>query len=203
MNLPRFYLLRKCEGEVAFIILFHAGSLGAGFPRCHSMEQQTQNGCNGVVRVTKDCVDLSGAVHMLPCCIGHNGAAAVSTFFTPTTNGGTNEGGQLQEASFRGRGLQGSTLELPADHAGYVLDKSSTTKDQDSMIDEWQTQAEFRNLTYWNHDSKPSSSDPLPRCFDWLHLSNIIHESISEEEVKSMMQQQNGESRGVKRKSSS
>ncbi|KAL2635932.1 hypothetical protein R1flu_007411 [Riccia fluitans] len=168
-----------------------------------SMEQQRQSECNGVIRVTKDCVDLSAAVHMLPCCVGHNGTAPVSTFFTPRASGETNDGLQLQEASFRGRGLQGLSLELPAEHVGYVLGKSSTIKSQDSVIDEWKTQAEFHNLTYWNHDFKPSSSDPLQRCFDWLHLSNIIHGSISEEEVTSMMEQQNGDSRGLKRKSSS
>ncbi|KAG6543020.1 hypothetical protein Mapa_015516 [Marchantia paleacea] len=167
------------------------------------MEQARQQEGNAAVRVTKDCEDVSGRLQLLPCSIGHNGRAAVSTFFTPAASGETSEGLRVQKAAFRGRGLQGDALELPSNNCGYVLGKDSKITNRYGGFDEWQTLAQFRNMTYWNHDSRPSSSDPLPRCFDWLHLSEIIHGSISAEGVASMIAEQSSLSRGLKRKSSS
>lgn len=171
--------------------------------------EQQRGAAEALVRGTEDCEDVSGRVHLLPCSIGHNGCAPVSTFFTPAAGGeASSDDGALrvQEAAFRGRGLQGAALALPPRYRGLVLGKDSSRTSsgaRDGAFEDWQTLAQFRDLTYWNHDSRPSMSDPLPRCFDWLHLSEIIHGSISAEEVASMMDEQSSESRGLKRKSSS
>lgn len=64
--------------------------------------------------------DLSGRVHQLPCCVKYDGAApAVSHYFKPKPSGAhLDDGSQLQEAHFRGRLLQGTTLPLPHPYSG-------------------------------------------------------------------------------------
>lgn len=65
--------------------------------------------------------DLSGRVHQLPCCVKHDGPASVSHYFKPKHNCVSDEGLPLQEAHFRGRLLQGTTLRLPQGYSGISL----------------------------------------------------------------------------------
>uniref|UniRef100_A0A0R0KZ12 Uncharacterized protein n=1 Tax=Glycine max TaxID=3847 RepID=A0A0R0KZ12_SOYBN len=137
------------------------GWIGRG--NCH-MEKAT-------IDLKRDGKDLSGRVHQLPCCVKHDGPASVSHYFKPKHKGvGEDEGLPLQEAHFRGRLLQGTTLPLPHGYSGFVLSKSSPpTSDENSHS--WDTKATFQDITYWNHDYSPSQNDELFRAFHWLTVA--------------------------------
>ena len=88
------------------------GWIGRG--NCH-MEKAT-------IDLKRDGKDLSGRVHQLPCCVKHDGPASVSHYFKPKHKGvGEDEGLPLQEAHFRGRLLQGTTLPLPHGYSGTLF----------------------------------------------------------------------------------
>ncbi|KAL2338553.1 hypothetical protein Fmac_012999 [Flemingia macrophylla] len=121
--------------------------------------------------------DLSGRVHQLPCCVKHNGPATVSHYFKPKPSDGGDEGLPLQQAHFRGRLLQGTTLHLPHGYSGFVLAKTSPHK--------WQTSATFHDITYWNHHYAPSPNDDFSRAFHWLTLAQALHNPVTPEELAS------------------
>ncbi|KAL5664557.1 hypothetical protein ACJX0J_024665, partial [Zea mays] len=81
------------------------------------------------------------------------------------------EGVKMEEAFFRGRKLQGTTLALPDGYRGYVLEKSRG-QNSDAEVSNFTSRAEFQSITYWNHDTAPSAEDSLPRCFHWLTVAN-------------------------------
>ncbi|XP_052144984.1 uncharacterized protein LOC127764187 [Oryza glaberrima] len=145
-------------------------------------------------------VDLStaaadlGRVHLLPCGIKQNGAAAVSDYFKPKDTGVEVEGIRVEEAFFRGRKLQGATISLPDGYRGYVLEKRSGGKDMKKLegeVSNFKSRAEFQNITYWNHDTTPSAEDPLPRCFHLLTVANAMHKPVTAEEMAYMSAMQN------------
>jgi hypothetical protein len=76
----------------------------------------------------------------------------------------------------------------PHQSSGRRKGTDSCSKTQE--YDEWEAKSAFQQLTYWNHDTLPSSADPLHLCFDWLPLSAAIHGSISAEEVAAMAKEQ-------------
>ncbi|MED6107322.1 hypothetical protein PIB30_012974 [Stylosanthes scabra] len=120
--------------------------------------------------------DLSGRIHQVPCCVKHDGPASVSDYFKPKLAGVGDDGLPLQQAHFRGRLLQGTTLPLPHGFSGFVLSKKS---------DEFATCATFRDVTYWNHEFAPSHNDDLFRAFHWLTLSQALHNPVTPEELAS------------------
>ncbi|KAI4977906.1 ribonuclease H2 subunit C [Hordeum vulgare subsp. vulgare] len=146
-------------------------------------------------------VDLSpaatdlGRVHLLPCGIRHNSAAAVSDYFKPRDTDVEVDGVKVEEAFFRGRNLQGATVALPDGYRGYVLEKKKNEeKDAQGMDEEasnFVSRAEFQNITYWNHDTMPSAEDPLPRCFHWLAIANAMHKPVTAEDMANMSARQN------------
>uniref|UniRef100_A0A0E0JW25 Uncharacterized protein n=1 Tax=Oryza punctata TaxID=4537 RepID=A0A0E0JW25_ORYPU len=117
-------------------------------------------GVTAAVDLSPAAADL-GRVHLLPCGIRQNGAAAVSEYFKPKETGqclvakisdfslrgggrlveesmraraGVEvEGVRVEEAFFRGRKLQGSTISLPDGYRGYVLEKRSGGKDMQKL----------------------------------------------------------------------
>ncbi|KAJ7552670.1 hypothetical protein O6H91_06G063800 [Diphasiastrum complanatum] len=137
-------------------------------------------------------------VHLLPCCIAHNGDAPVSDFFKPKPTDLNADGLEVKEAAFRGRKLLGCTLHIPPEYCGFVLEKDPNNVNSvvshrggsngDEDIDLWRTRALFHDITYWNHDITPSSADPLRRCHEWLNLSSSIHKSVSADEVLAFLQ---------------
>ncbi|RDX74073.1 SPAC12B10.15c, partial [Mucuna pruriens] len=120
----------------------------------------------------KGMEDLSGRVHQLPCCVKHDGPASVSHYFKPKPAGVGDEGLPLQLAHFRGRLLQGTTLQLPH---GFVLSKKTSPP---SSQHSWDTNATFQDITYWNHDYVPSHNDELFRAFHWLSLAKAVKGGI-------------------------
>ncbi|KAL6971421.1 hypothetical protein U1Q18_031097 [Sarracenia purpurea var. burkii] len=63
-------------------------------------------------------LDLTGQVHQLPCCIKYDGPSSVSHYFKPKPIGIEVDGLTMEEAYFRGRKLQGTTIPLPQGYCG-------------------------------------------------------------------------------------
>ncbi|PON74451.1 Ribonuclease H2, subunit C [Trema orientale] len=139
---------------------------------------------NGVV------ADLSGQVHLLPCSIKFDGPSSVSDYFKPKSTGMEVEGLRLEEAHFRGRKLQGTTLSLPEGYSGFVLGKKGLGKRKAPSISEgnsncWEMNAKFKNITYWKHDSLPSQHDTFVRSFHWLAVAKAMHQPVGAEDLLS------------------
>jgi hypothetical protein len=85
------------------------------------------------------------------------------------------DGSKIETAFFRGRCLKGAQLPLPSGYTGYLVEKqaSSTTAD-DGAAERWAATSTFDQLTYWNHDTVPTSVDPVRRAVDWASLSTQV-----------------------------
>lgn len=62
---------------------------------------------------------------------------------------------------------------------GYVLGKRDAVNGKDlegsgGDSNDWDAHAEFRNITYWNHDDVPSQDDPILRCFHWFTIADAV-----------------------------
>jgi hypothetical protein len=56
---------------------------------------------------------------------------------------------------------------------GFVLEKRRG-HNSNAEVNNFTSQAEFQSITYWNHDTTPSTEDSLPRCFHWLTVANAV-----------------------------
>ncbi|KAG5516097.1 hypothetical protein RHGRI_036965 [Rhododendron griersonianum] len=124
-------------------------------------------------------VDLKGQVHQLPCCIKYDGPSSVSHYFKPKSTGIEVDGLKMEEAYFRGRKLQGTTVHLPQGYSGFVIGKKGLGKrkasDQSEEIsNSWEMKAKFQSITFWNHDSLPSQDDAFVRSFHWLTVTKAV-----------------------------
>ncbi|KAG1365085.1 ribonuclease H2 subunit C [Cocos nucifera] len=135
-------------------------------------------------RDPSSAVDLTDRVHLLPCSIKHDGPCPVSHYFKPKKTDVVVDGSSVEEAYFRGRKLQGITVPLPEGYRGYVLEnkksrkgKGLETSEGEGEFGRWVSRAEFRNLTYWNHDIVPSSDDPLVRSFHWFSVADAVSDT--------------------------
>ncbi|RVX02735.1 hypothetical protein CK203_016324 [Vitis vinifera] len=126
---------------------------------------------------------------------------SVSHYFKPKHTGIEVEGLKVEEAFFRGRKLQGTTIHLPEGYSGdksveetnlrteallivpgilsFVLGKksSNTTKStgtSEGNMNRWETNAKFQAMTFWNHDNLPSQDDSYVRSFHWLAVSKAV-----------------------------
>ncbi|XP_058072036.1 uncharacterized protein LOC131220998 isoform X2 [Magnolia sinica] len=129
--------------------------------------------------------DLTDQIHHLPCCIKLNGPCPVSDYFKPKKTGIVVDGLDVEEASFRGRKLQGATIPIPEGYCGFVLERKSPvdqsnkrkrakgleTSEGDSNC--WEARAKFQNITYWNHDNLPSKDDAF------------LHKPVTEDDLAS------------------
>ncbi|KAL4340180.1 hypothetical protein GQ457_08G025120 [Hibiscus cannabinus] len=138
--------------------------------------------------VKEETINLSGQIHHLPCCIKFNGPCSVSQYFKPKLKGMEIDGLAVEEAHFRGRKLQGTTISLPNGFSGYVLAKKISGKRKacdasEGNSDNWETKAKFDKLTYWNHDSPPSKDDPFLRSFHWFAVAEALHKPVKAEDL--------------------
>ncbi|CAA7394206.1 unnamed protein product [Spirodela intermedia] len=132
--------------------------------------------------------DLSGRVHLLPCVVKHDGPCPVSQYFKPRPTGAASDGLRVEEAFFRGRKLQGASIPLPDGYSGFILSKEGRPGEEEeggSSSNLWVSRGQFKNLTYWNHDSLPSLDDPLHRCFHWFSVADALHKPIRAVDVAS------------------
>ncbi|KAH6764843.1 ribonuclease H2 subunit C-like protein [Perilla frutescens var. frutescens] len=131
--------------------------------------------------------DLTGKVHQLPCCIKHDGPTPVSHYFKPKPTEMEVDGLKVEEAYFRGRKLQGTTVSLPHGYSGFILGKKGRdqgTNDPNSHC--WETTATFQDITVWNHDAIPSKDDALLRAFHWFTAANALHQTVTAEDLESV-----------------
>ena len=103
--------------------------------------------------------------HLVPVSIPHSGPAPVSSYFESTIR----EKDTLLHASFRGYPLLGSKVTIPEGYKGvsFQVDKKSEGT--------YQSNQEFKEVTYWKWDQHPHTGDPFPKSFQWLDLSSAIH----------------------------
>ncbi|EXC24752.1 hypothetical protein L484_018466 [Morus notabilis] len=153
-----------------------------------------ENGTLGSINLSgggePEVVDLSGKIHLLPCSIKFDGPCSVSHYFRPKPTEMEVEGLRVDEAHFRGRKLQGTTISLPEAYSGLVLGKKGLGKRKASNMSEgnkncWEMNAKFRNITYWKHDSLPSQHDPFLRSFHWFAVAKAMHQPVEAEELVS------------------
>jgi hypothetical protein len=64
-------------------------------------------------------------------------------------------------------------------HQSSGRQKGTNSCSKTQEYDEWEAKSVFQQLTYWNHDTLPSSADPLHLCFDWLPLSAAVRLPLS------------------------
>ncbi|KAK4751205.1 hypothetical protein SAY87_004687 [Trapa incisa] len=133
-------------------------------------------------------VDLTGGVHLLPCTVKYDGPCPVADYFKPRLTGLEMDGLALEEAYFRGRKLQGTSICFPDGYSGLVISKRTPAKTGASNssggnLNIWETRAKFERMTYWNHDSLPSKEDPILRSLHWLPLAEVLHRPVMPEDL--------------------
>ncbi|GAV06803.1 hypothetical protein RvY_16730 [Ramazzottius varieornatus] len=150
--------------------------------------------------------DVSTLIHHMPCNIAHSGEASVSDFFLTTidteeafsagVDGVTENDKSLVashhfSASFRGRPLNGTQLDLRPNYTGLILEQSSKenrltydrqSSEESRACNTWKPVAKFQSLTYWNWDKKPSNDDSIQQMLQWARLSEALSRSARGEQ---------------------
>lgn len=85
----------------------------------------------------------------------------------------TTPSSEVMKVSFRGRPLNGKKVQLP--ESSYVFAQVSKSPENSGQLI---ASGLSRELTYWNLDKLPSSSDPVPQMVKWLQLSDAIHAQV-------------------------
>ncbi|KAL9956770.1 hypothetical protein ACROYT_G038303 [Oculina patagonica] len=137
---------------------------------------------SGSVRISQAAVSScpeSSRVHLMACEIDHDGEAPVSSYFDTSvreeaTNSGVQNGEKALSASFRGRGLNGCVVNLPAGYTGYVMkeEKRPFTDEEDRMM---KPTHKFSQLTYWNLETPPSNNDAVVKAMQWINIASALH----------------------------
>ncbi|KAJ6889191.1 exocyst complex component EXO84C [Populus alba x Populus x berolinensis] len=95
------------------------------------LDGNSKAGITGTINQKKsetEVPNLTGKVHLLPCCIKYDGPSVVSHYFKPKPTCVEVEEMKVEEAHFRGRKLQGATLPIPDGYSGFVIGKKSPGK---------------------------------------------------------------------------
>ncbi|WQF80491.1 Putative ribonuclease H2, subunit C [Colletotrichum destructivum] len=129
--------------------------------------------------------------NLLPCRIHHDGPVGDANYFW---NPDQSEEGK-PVAYFRGRKLHGTTVKLPEQYRGIVMEKSDKVEIQqlEGEAEEAQgdlvelgtmdVKAEFDEMVIWGHESSAdAASDPYVRSIEeWLAAAESIHSYPSPE----------------------
>nr|CAG4641342.1 EOG090X0IC1 [Eulimnadia texana] len=128
----------------------------------------------------------TGEVHLMPCKIHHDGPANVSTYFTPyisEKSPSDESSDKVLQASFRGRLLLGQQIEIPENFTGYVLSESKKPLSEESDR-KLHCSDTFQGFTYWNWDHEPTKNDAVQQVFEWLDVSQAIHQNVDDQDEK-------------------
>ncbi|KAL2875577.1 hypothetical protein SGCOL_009194 [Colletotrichum sp. CLE4] len=143
---------------------------------------------------SNDSAKTKATVNLLPCRIHHNGPVGdANTYWDPTKS----EDGKTV-AYFRGRKLHGTTVKLPEQYRGVVMERSAKVETQqlegeDEEVEgdlvelgTMEAKAEFDEMVIWGHEaSAEGASDPYVRSIEeWLDVAESIH-SYSLDDPKS------------------
>lgn len=99
------------------------------------------------------------------------------------------DGLKVEEAYFRGRKLQGTTVNLPQGYSGSILGKKTPAKvgdESSSDQNSWELHAKFGNMTVWNHDCFPSKDDAFMRAFHWFNVAEVLHKPVTLEDLEAV-----------------
>merc|ERR1711860_101963 len=113
--------------------------------------------------------------HFLPFSIDYDGDSNASSFFSVEQNPDHND----LKASFRGRPLDGCKVDLPAGYTGFVISerRQRSTEEEERNLE---IKQKFSHMNLWNLDKKPTLDDSTQKAFQWIDVSNAIHEPIPE-----------------------
>ncbi|EFQ30627.1 ribonuclease H1/H2 small subunit [Colletotrichum graminicola] len=131
--------------------------------------------------------------NLLPCRIHHNGPIGdANTFWNPVRS---EDGNTL--AYFRGRKLHGTTVKLPEQYRGVVMEKSDKVEAQQLEVEgegegaegdlvelgTMHVKAVFDEIVIWGHESSAeAASDPYMRSIEeWLAVAESVHSYPSPE----------------------
>lgn len=152
--------------------------------RGNNQSSSTSMGKIEIGRNGESVADLTGKVHQLPCCIKYDGPTNVSDYFKPKHTEVEVDGLSVEEAYFRGRKLQGTTVPLPQGFSGLVIGKRNPDKGSEDNPNCWEMKAKFESMTIWNHDILPSKDDPFIRAFHWLPVAKALHQPVSVQDIE-------------------
>lgn len=107
-------------------------------------------------------------IHVVPVALDYSGEAKVDTYFSPEPSR-SSAGEPILTASLRGRALKGKEVELPEGVVALVL-RSDRPEGEEGEAQVTCVSSSARVVS-WNHDSEPTSWDPLPRALDWIPLA--------------------------------
>ncbi|KAF7456504.1 Ribonuclease H2 subunit C [Cryptosporidium felis] len=79
--------------------------------------------------------------------------------------------GPISSKSFRGRKLNGRTLDLNS-HSHVILISSANVSEGSSEVT---IDGSIDKLVYWNYDDQTYISDDIPQVLNAIYYSNIIH----------------------------
>ena len=68
----------------------------------------------------------------------------------------------------------GASISLPDGFKGQVLQQTEQADQQRR----WRTESSFSAITYWNHDTHPTSMDGPQRAIEWLALANAVRSTL-------------------------
>lgn len=79
------------------------------------------------------------------------------------------------ETVLRGHLLRGSTQPLPEGYVGIVATQQQQQEQgSQESTRQWSVAERFTDLTYYNHDTSTSKTDPQRRCLDWLSVAKQV-----------------------------
>ncbi|WRX27993.1 Ribonuclease H2 [Theobroma cacao] len=146
-----------------------------------------------IVASSSDTSEIDDDHIMIHDDIGSDSASSLSSVksfesFASASMGMEIDGLAVEEAHFRGRKLQGTTISIPNGYSGFVLGKNNSGKRKacnvsEGSLNSWQMKAKFDKLTYWNHDSPPSKDDAFLRSFHWFAVAEALHKPVKAEDL--------------------
>lgn len=79
--------------------------------------------------------------------------------------------------------LTGAELKLPDGYQCHVVKKQQPQPQQQPQSGSsaqvpWTSTAQAASITHWKHDLLPSKTDDLPRCCEWLMLSEQVRRHV-------------------------
>ncbi|KAF6259160.1 ribonuclease H2 non-catalytic subunit-domain-containing protein [Scenedesmus sp. NREL 46B-D3] len=131
-------------------------------------------------------LSVSESVNWMPFGIAHDGPCNAAEYFAPTQEQGSAQGSSDSSSSthfaahFRGRRLKGTPQQLPEGYQGLLLKpcggakQGGSSSSSDTQQRSWQALHSFQQMTVWNHDLVPASSDWHMRCIDFLALADKV-----------------------------
>lgn len=124
-------------------------------------------------------------VHLLPCQVQHTGYAPVKEYFGTAESHTAYVGdkdlpvadSKNKVATFRGRLLNGTEVDLPDGTVGAILSTTGHQKDDKEL---WEVESSFKTFTHWNFDRPTLPTDTPQRWMEWFEIAKAVHEPVSD-----------------------